>query len=57
MQNYAVDNQDDINSSEMMEIGEIKRWKIGKLKYYKAYLLDSMIDHPILTCKISSGLW
>ena len=42
MQNDTVDDQYDINNSEMMEIVGIKRSEIVNLKDDRVFLLDSM---------------
>ena len=51
MQNDTVDDQYDINNSEMMEIVGIKRSEIVNLKDDRVFLLDSMIhnfqDKPV----------
>ena len=46
MQNDTLDRQYYLIHSEIMEIGEIQQSDtIGKLKYDKVYILDSMGDN------------
>ena len=45
MRDDNVDNQDHRNNSEMMELGEIKKLKNGKMKYCNIYLLNNMNDN------------
>ena len=43
IQNDTVDNEDDLNYSDIMEMGEIKQINtIRRFKYYKLYVLDIM---------------
>ena len=56
IQSYAIDNQDHLNYSEMMEIGGIKQSDtIGTLKYDNVYVLDIMGDN--LQDKLLKTLW
>ena len=43
IQNDTVDNEDDLNYSDIMEMGEIKQINtIRRFKYNKLYVLDIM---------------
>ena len=44
MHNNTVGNQDDINNSEMTEIGEIRQSETEELKDDEVYILNSMGD-------------
>ena len=56
MHNGTVDNQHDINNSEVTKIGEIKNIEIlVQSRYRKVYILDSMGD--ILQDEIIKIFW